>query len=68
MSHYLSMLEGPERAKECAKNDAQMGGFSEAELIAADLAYLERREQRFRDRLTVVHEMELDAFRRAGWL
>lgn len=48
--------------------DRITGSLSEAELIAADLAYLERREQRFRDRLAVVHEMELDAMRRAGAL
>lgn len=83
MSHYLSQLEGSERAQECIRNDKEMADalhpifrlalapfappvFSEAELVAADLAYLEGQARRDRDRIALLQEQELNMLREAG--
>jgi hypothetical protein len=83
MSHYLSQLEGSERAQECIRNDKEMADnlhplfklalapfappvFSEAELLEADRLYLENQAQRDRQRIALLHEMELNRLREVG--
>ena len=65
MSQILESALSAEQREACAVNDAEL----EAARIQADLDYLAKREQRFRETLRVLHEMEcneLRAIRRAG--
>lgn len=42
-------------------------GFSEAELIEADLAYMHGAKARDARRVSEAHQLDVDAMRRAGW-
>lgn len=53
----------PQRAADLMDDEAL-----EKERVAADLAYLARREERFKRQLAAAHEAELLYFRNLGWL
>lgn len=76
MSLLLESGLTDEQREACARNDAALiasmfpleGGFTEAELQAADLERLARQQLRERQRIGIVTQEEIEAMRRQGWL
>lgn len=65
MSHLLESAArlDPQRAADLMDDEAL-----EKERQKADLDYLARREERFKQQLAALHEAELIHFRSLGWL
>lgn len=55
----------PQRSRDLDATDAQMG-FSERDLILADLAYLAGQKAREARRIALLHEEELNRLRAVG--
>lgn len=76
MSALLESALTDAQREACARNDAALissmfpleGGFTEAELQAADLERLARQQLRERQRIGIVTQEEIEAMRRNGWL
>jgi hypothetical protein len=72
MSHYLSQLEGSERAQECIRHDKEMNAHlpDPIRLALAPFApaYLEGQARRARELVDLLHEQELNRLREAGGL
>jgi hypothetical protein len=74
MVHTIPLLRqaesvgDPKRREDLERSDAELTAFSEEQLLQADLDYLAGQKRRDQQRITLLHEIELNELRCRGGL